>query len=352
MKKQHSNKLAVALSNSKDPQKDSIIKELLQCNIVLAWLLKECVPEFKNTAASDIAEYLSKSNPRSQMKNTHKDSQPLMPVIGSEDNSITNGKIFYDFRTELLLPEAPQDAPFLIFNVEIQKNYGNRMVFHKRVIYYPCRLVNSQIGDLMGGKVDYRRLCRVLSIWALPNAPKKMANKIRRFHWTEDEMSGSRAKRIPEVVPADLMESWVFFLRDGIEPPHEQDARWFLYVLLTCKMTYEERMKILEKDFGITAKDKEEIQKVCWLNDLIRKNSEKIGEERGIKIGEERGERRGEKRGERRRRDKTLLQMYTNMKNANYTDKFICSILGISESKLRKIKRMSVAGKAQTVITV
>ena len=333
MKIQHSNELAVTLLNSKDPQKDSIIKELLQCNIVLAWLLKECVPEFKDTAASDIAEYLSKSNPRSQMKNTHKDNQPLMPVIGSEDNSITNGKIFYDFRTELLLPKAPLNAPFLIFNVEIQKNYGNRMAFHKRVIYYPCRLVNSQVGDLMSGKVDYRRLCRVLSIWALPNAPKKMANKIRRFHWTEDEMSGNHAKRIPEVVPADLMESWVFFLRDGIEPPHGQDARWFLYVLLTCKMTYEEKMKILEKDFGITAKDKEEIQKVCWLNDLIRKNSEKIGEERG----------------ERRGRDKTLLKAYLNMKNAAYKDNFICTMLGISASKLREIKKMAVVGEAQTV---
>ncbi|MCR5381579.1 MAG: hypothetical protein K6G44_11400 [Lentisphaeria bacterium] len=181
----------------------------------------------------------------------------------------------------------------------------------------------------MGGKVDYRRLCRVLSIWALPNAPKKMANKIRRFHWTEDEMSSTRAKRIPEVVPADLMESWVFFLRDGIEPPHGQDARWFLYVLLTCKMTYEERMKILEKDFGITAKDKEEIQKVCWLNDLIRKNSEKIGEERG--------------------RDKTLLKAYLNMKNAACKDNFICTMLGISASKLREIKRMAVVGEAQTV---
>ena len=94
-----------------------------------------------------------------------------------------------------------------------------------------------------------------------------------------------------------------------------------------------------------------------WFIDLISRKYEKIGEERGIKIGEERGERRGEKRGEkrgerrgeRRGRDKTLLQMYTNMKKANYTYKFICSILGISESKLRKIKRMAVDGEAQTV---
>ena len=352
MKKRHSKELMVALPNGQDPQKDSIAKELLQSNIVLAWLLKECVPEFKNTSASDIAECLSKSNPRSQIKKTRKDDQPLMPVIGSEDNSSTNGKIFFDFRTELPLPGAPSEAPFLIFNAEIQKNYGNRMVFHKRVIYYPCRLVSSQPGDLMGGKVDYRRLCRVISIWVLPNAPKKMANNIRRFHWTEDKISDGKAKRMPEVVPADLMESWVFFLRDGMEPPHKQNALWFLYVLLTCKMTYEERMKILEKDFGITTKDQEEIQNMCWLNDLIRKNSEKFWAEKWQKIAEEKGARRGERRGERRGRDKTILKAYFNMKKANCSDNFICAMLGISASKLRAIKKMAVVGAAQTVKTV
>ena len=332
------------MPHGQDPQKDSIAKVLLKSNIVLAWLLKECVPEFKTTAASDIAECLSKSNPRSQIKNVRKDGQPLMPVMGSEDNSIMNGKIFFDFRTELPLPKAPPESPFLIFNAEIQKNYGNRMEFHKRMIYYLCRLVSSQPRDLMGGKVDYRRLCRVISIWVLPNAPKKMANKIRRFHWTEDEMSGTRAKRMPKVVPADLMESWVFFLRDGMEPPHRQDALWFLYVLLTCKMTYEERMKILEKDFGITSKDKEEIQKVCWLNDLIRKNSEKFWAEKWQKVAEDKGERRG--------RDKTILKAYFNMKKANCSDNFICAMLGISASKLRAIKKMAMADEAQMVKTV
>lgn len=140
------------------------------------------------------------------------------------------------------------------------------------------------------------------------------------------------------------MESWVFFLRDGMEPPHRQDALWFLYVLLTCKMTYEERMKILEKDFGITSKDKEEIQKVCWLNDLIRKNSEKFWAEKWQKVAEDKGERRG--------RDKTILKAYFNMKKANCSDNFICAMLGISASKLRAIKKMAMADEAQMVKTV
>ena len=85
-----------------------------------------------------------------------------------------------------------------------------------------------------------------------------------------------------------------------------------------------------------------------WFTDLISRKYEKIGEERGEKIGEARGERRGERRG----RDKTLLQAYLNMKNAACKDNFICTMLGISTSKLRKIKRMAVVGDAQTVKNV
>ena len=259
-----------------------------------------------------------------------------MPVIGSEDNSANNGKVFYDFRTEIPLPGAPPEAPLLIFNAEMQKNYGKRMVFHKRVIYYPCRLVCRQPDDMMGGRVDYRRLCRVVSIWVVPNAPKKMANRVRRFHWTEDEMSGGTVKRIREIVPADLMESWVFFLRDGMEPKHNQKILWFLYVLFSYKMPDKKKQEILEKYFLIDTYNKED-KKMCWFTNYIRKEGEAIGEKRGEAIGEKRG------------RDETLLNAYTNMKNANCKDNYICAMLGISVSKLRKIKKMAVTAEKSSI---
>ena len=73
-----------------------------------------------------------------------------------------------------------------------------------------------------------------------------------------------------------------------------------------------------------------------WVTDLISRKYEKIGEERG----------------ERRGRDKTLLKTYLNMKNAACKDNFICTMLGISSSKLHEIKRMAVDGEVQTVKTV
>ena len=58
--------------------------------------------------------------------------------------------------------------------------------------------------------------------------------------------------------------------------------------------------------------------------------------EKKEKIGETRGEKRGEMKGI----NKTLLTAYTNMKDANATDGYICSMLGISRWKLREIKRL------------
>jgi hypothetical protein len=47
------------------------------------------------------------------------------------------------------------------------------------------------------------------------------------------------------------------------------------------------------------------------------------------------------KEGEKKGRDETLLNAYTNMKNANFKDNYICAMLGISTSKLRQIKKMA-----------
>ena len=70
-----------------------------------------------------------------------------------------------------------------------------------------------------------------------------------------------------------------------------------------------------------------------WFTNYIRKEGEAIGEKRGVAIGEKRGKKEG--------RDETLLNAYTNMKNANCKDNFICTMLGISTSKLRQIKKMA-----------
>ena len=49
----------------------------------------------------------------------------------------------------------------------------------------------------------------------------------------------------------------------------------------------------------------------------------------------------GKREGRREGRDETILHAYTNMKNKNYKDDEICSLMGISLYKLRQIKKMA-----------
>ena len=77
-------------------------------------------------------------------------------------------------------------------------------------------------------------------------------------------------------------------------------------------------MEILKTDFGIKSK---EIEEMFTYDDY--------------RYGESRRE------GRREGRDETILRIFINMKNKNIKYKDICSFIGISMYKLRKIKKMA-----------
>ena len=321
MKKWYLTDLGVTLSNGNDVRKDTLAKRLFRHPEIVAWLLKTCVPEFRQMEPSEIINgWLSKANIRIGTEPVAQDIvRPSVPAIGTEDKSATDGTVFYDFRTELPLPGAPENAPLLILDIEMQKDYSNWLVIHKRMIYYPCRLISRQPGELMGGKEDYARLCRVCSIWILPIVPKRLVNRILHIQQTVEDMSSGHAKPIGPM-PNALMDVWMLCLRDDYPPKREQSGLWLMYVLLTKTISHTQRMEILETDFGIKTKEIEEMFTYDdYRDDLIRREG----------------------------RNESLLQVYTNMKNKNLKDKEIRSLMGISIYKLRQIKKMAHEATAQ-----
>jgi len=331
MKKWYLTDLGVTLSNGDDVRKDTFAKRLIRCPNVIAWLLKTCVPEFQQMKPSEIMNgWLSKANIRIGTEPVAQDVvRPSVPAISTEDKSATDGTVFYDFRTELPLPGAPENAPLLILDIEMQKDYSNWLVIHKRMIYYPCRLISRQPGELLNGKEDYARLCRVCSIWILPVVPKRLVNRILHIQQTVEDMSSGHAKPIGSM-PDALMDVWMLCLRDGCPPKREQSGMWLLYVLLTKTMSYIQKMEILQMDFGIKTK---EIEAMFTYDDYRYGESKR----EGLREGRREGLRKGRKEG----RDETILQAYTNMKKDNWKDAYICSMLGISLYKLRQIKKMN-----------
>ena len=320
MKKWYLTDLGVTLTNCDDLRKDTFAKRLFRCPEIIAWLVKTCIPEFQKMKPSDILnDWLSKSEMRIGTDPVAQDVvRRSVPAVGTEDKSVTDGTVFYDFRTELALPETLDNTSQLILNIEMQKDYKNWLVILKRVIYYLCRLISRQPGELMDGKEDYSRLCRVCSIWILPAVPKRLANRVLHLRQIMEDMSKGHVMPAG-AMPVGLTDAWLLCLSDKHPPKREQNGLWLMYVLLTKTITNTERMEILKTDFGI--KITKELEDMYTYDDFRYSESRMEGRREG--------------------RDETILQAYINMRNKNYKDEDICSLMGISLYKLRQIKKMA-----------
>ena len=196
----------------------------------------------------------------------------------------------------------------------MQKDYKNWLVILKRVIYYLCRLISRQPGELMDGKEDYSRLCRVCSIWILPAVPKRLANRVLHLRQIMEDMSKGHVMPAG-AMPVGLTDAWLLCLSDKHPPKREQNGLWLMYVLLTKTISNTERMEILKTDFGI--KITKELEDMVTYDDYRYSESRMEG------------------------RIENMIQVYNNMKKDNFKDKYICSILGITLYKLRQIKKMA-----------
>ena len=87
-------------------------------------------------------------------------------------------------------------------------------------------------------------------------------------------------------------------------------------------LSYSQKMEILQTDFGIKTR---EIEDMTTYDDYRDGESRREGFRESIREG----------------RDETILQIYINMKKNNIKDEYVCSLIGISMYKLRKIKMMN-----------
>ena len=339
--------VAKTISSGKT-QDDTVAKRLFSINEIIAWILKLCIEEFSTINVQNIVnEWLAKADKRIGTEPVLPDVPPRRSAIGTEDKSKTDGTVYFDFRTEIPLPNAPPMAPLLVIDMELQNEYKKRLALHKRSVYYNCRIISSQPGRLTGGKVVYPRLCRTCSVWIYPNAPKRLANHVRQTWLTEKNIIGTAPLSDGEDEANRLMGIWKIYIRDGMPPSKDQKILWLFYVLFTRTMTCDEKMKILVKDFGMKAT--EEVEKMCTFEELLqnegkrkwiavgKKEGRKEGREEGRIEGREEGEIIGEKRGIELGEDRANLRAYNNMKQT-YDDDAICSMLGISMQKLLHLK--------------
>ena len=206
---------------------DESCKNILANKIILAWIMKSCMKEYKDCSIRDIADHYIEGIPEISQREVHRDEAPASDpgkIRGenTEDKAVNEGTVRYDIMFRAILPQG-QEKVELIINIEAQKDFYPGYPLIKRGIYYGC--TNSH----------YEKIQKVYSIWICFNPPEKRKNSINIYS-----------------VKEKILEN-----EYGIT------------------MTYEE---------------KEEVEKMCNLSEYVWEKGLREGREEGLRTGINDGE--------------------------------------------------------------
>ena len=259
---------------------DAACKRLLSEKIILAWIMKNCLEEYRDCDVNEIAEKYIEGTPQVGEVAVAPDESNRVSVIqgaGNEDTSLTEGTIFYDIR---FLAIAPVSAELirLIINIEAQNDFYPGYPLIKRGIYYCSRMISAQYGTEFTNS-HYENIKKVYSIWICMNPPKSRENSITRYYIAEENLAGSVKERKADY---DLMAAVMICL--GKEEDSGTDLLKLLNVLLSTETGSQDKCQILEEDFHIrmTQTLESEVSLMCNLSKGVEEKGIEKGRQEGI----------------------------------------------------------------------
>ncbi len=259
---------------------DAACKRLLSEKIILAWIMKNCLEEYRDCDVNEIAEKYIEGTPQVGEVAVAPDESNRVSVIqgaGNEDTSLTEGTIFYDIR---FLAIAPVSAELirLIINIEAQNDFYPGYPLIKRGIYYCSRMISAQYGTEFTNS-HYENIKKVYSIWICMNPPKSRENSITRYYIAEENLVGSVKEQKADY---DLMAAVMICL--GKERDSGTDLLKLLNVLLSTETGSQDKCQILEEDFHIrmTQTLESEVSLMCNLSKGVEEKGIEKGRQEGI----------------------------------------------------------------------
>ena len=260
-----------------EAQYDTCVKKLLSEKIILAWILKECVNEFKQYSIPQIMKECIEGEPKVAViavdqddLDYEEDAQTnLIEGLNTEDASIKEGKVYYDIRFSAVVPDTKEPVQ-LIINVEAQKSDKTPYPLIKRAIYYVSRMISAQKNKIFVGS-HYEKIRKVYSIWIQMNVDEEKANTITKYSISEENVVGTVSEQESNY---DLLTIIMLGLGNADKAGDKPILR-LLDVLLSAETKPEEKKAILEKDFDIpmSASMSEEANIMCNLGEGIRERA-------------------------------------------------------------------------------
>ena len=274
---------------------DESCKNILANKIILAWIMKSCMKEYKGCSICDIADHYIEGTPEISQREVHRDEAPASDpgkIRGenTEDKAVNEGTVRYDIMFRAILPQG-QEKIELIINIEAQKDFYPGYPLIKRGIYYGCRMISSQYGTIFTNS-HYEKIQKVYSIWICFNPPEKRKNSINIYSVKEKNVVGKVKEKEADY---DLLTAVMICLDSGKEEKEgteESEILRLLEVLFSTERELKEKEKILENEYGITMtyEEKEEVEKMCNLSEYVWEKGLQTGREEGLRTGINYGE--------------------------------------------------------------
>ena len=262
-------------------QYDAQCKRILANKIILAWILKYTVKEFKKMSIRQIKQCIGNDIMISKVRvdpgktNIHEEPEKIIGESG-EDKVPGEGEVYFDIRFSVYLPRKREKVKMIV-NVEAQKDFHPGYAVPSRGVFYGARMISAQKGIEFTGS-NYDGIRKVYSIWICMNAPDYIGNAVSRYSIKKEDI-------LPGIQDEPSEYDKLTVVQICLNPRSQKGNRLtgMLNILLSSEMKAEQKIRELEENFHIpmTVKMGKELNQMCNLSDYV----EKIGIEKGMERG-------------------------------------------------------------------
>lgn len=270
--------IGIAAAEAVGSKYDEACKSLFQNREIIAPVLKEVVPEYKNSTTEEIIRYIDADS----IEDIPIDDVSVMAAqLSTEMDSVSDKLIRYDTHFKAVNPMLSNEnlCIHLHIDLEVQNNYRPTNPSYpiiKRGIYYVAREISSQLG-ILTEKTDYGTLQKAYSIWICnERIPIKLQNTVTMYSIRKSDIIGETDERKEDY---DLMN--VVIIRRGKET--NVPIFDYLFGVFRC-----DKGKIMEYvDIQNNETVLEGVDKMSGLGQTIMQNAMQQGLEEGRRKGED-----------------------------------------------------------------
>ena len=260
-------------------QYDAACRQLLSEKIILDWIMKSCLEEYRDCDVKEIAEKYIEGEPQVGEVAVMPGETNTTKIRGiSNENTIMGeGRITYDIRFVALVPGTDEMIQ-LIINVEAQGKFNTGYPMIKRAIFHYSRMISAQYGTEFIHS-EYQKIKKVYSIFVCMTPPQKRQNSITRYRLMEENLVGN----VKEAVQNYDLLSVVILCLGGPDGENYDGVLKLLDVLLSSEAGIAEKRQILQDDFDIPMTEtlESEVQAMCNLSQGVEEKGRIKGRAEG-----------------------------------------------------------------------